>query len=113
MGLTRSFIVIVIVIAALKTMETLTSTSIKWKKVFHTLECTTLSSLLFHAHVHICAYMCLYVCQWSIDANAAWTPAVALEFLDRIQSSPFRDMIYMVEQPFPLELINVCMLQTK
>eukprot|EP00823_Brevimastigomonas_motovehiculus_P008028 TRINITY_DN727_c1_g1_i1.p1 TRINITY_DN727_c1_g1~~TRINITY_DN727_c1_g1_i1.p1 ORF type:complete len:558 (-),score=148.75 TRINITY_DN727_c1_g1_i1:133-1806(-) len=38
--------------------------------------------------------------QWSIDANASWTPALALDYLTVLR--PYRQIIYMVEQPFPL-----------
>jgi L-alanine-DL-glutamate epimerase-like enolase superfamily enzyme len=46
---------------------------------------------------------------WSIDANAAWTPEISLEFLHKIkeQIPEFLPMLYMVEQPFPVELLYV------
>jgi L-alanine-DL-glutamate epimerase-like enolase superfamily enzyme len=46
----------------------------------------------------------------SIDANAAWTPKNALEFFDQIsvpENKDIKDMIYMIEQPFPVEIANI------
>jgi L-alanine-DL-glutamate epimerase-like enolase superfamily enzyme len=37
---------------------------------------------------------------WTVDANAAWTPQVALRFL--ALAEPYLSRIFMVEQPFPL-----------
>uniref|UniRef100_A0A914VCA9 Enolase C-terminal domain-containing protein n=1 Tax=Plectus sambesii TaxID=2011161 RepID=A0A914VCA9_9BILA len=39
---------------------------------------------------------------WSIDANADWTPRVALDMLQVL--APFRHIITMVEQPFPVHM---------
>jgi L-alanine-DL-glutamate epimerase-like enolase superfamily enzyme len=45
---------------------------------------------------------------WSIDANSAWTPQISLEFLHRIkqQIPEFLPMLYMVEQPFPVDFLQ-------
>jgi hypothetical protein len=48
--------------------------------------------------------------QWSIDANSAWTPTVALEFLPIIADLA-RDCpaltVFMLEQPFPADFLVV------
>lgn len=40
--------------------------------------------------------------RWSIDANAAWTPEIAQAQLEALL--PYADLIYMVEQPFPVTI---------
>jgi len=40
---------------------------------------------------------------WSIDANCAWTPEIAMEMLTDVLM-PFKPRIYMVEQPFPVDV---------
>jgi hypothetical protein len=43
---------------------------------------------------------------WSIDANAAWTPEVAAQYLpvvNALNAGPLR--VYMVEQPFPADVL--------
>jgi L-alanine-DL-glutamate epimerase-like enolase superfamily enzyme len=42
--------------------------------------------------------------QWSIDANCAWKPADAIKFLELIRDQPFKSHIFMVEQPFGVDL---------
>ena len=42
--------------------------------------------------------------KWSIDANSAWTPEISMKFLDFLNQEPFKSWVYMVEQPFPVEL---------
>jgi len=39
--------------------------------------------------------------QWCVDANCAWTPTLALEMLNILK--PYKDIICMVEQPFPVK----------
>jgi len=39
--------------------------------------------------------------KWALDANAAWSSEVAMQYLRVI--SPYKECIYMLEQPFPLE----------
>lgn len=39
---------------------------------------------------------------WSVDANAAWNPQTALEFLQLLKE--FSPRILMVEQPFPVDV---------
>eukprot|EP00052_Salpingoeca_macrocollata_P024496 m.219511 g.219511 ORF g.219511 m.219511 type:complete len:429 (-) comp22264_c0_seq12:304-1590(-) len=41
---------------------------------------------------------------WSIDANAAWTAELALQFLSFLQEQKLGELIFMVEQPFPVHL---------
>lgn len=41
---------------------------------------------------------------WSLDANAAWTPALALAHLELLASDEFAGIVYMVEQPFAVRL---------
>jgi L-alanine-DL-glutamate epimerase-like enolase superfamily enzyme len=45
--------------------------------------------------------------KWAIDANSAWTPDVALRFLRQVKElvPEFLPMLYMIEQPFPVELL--------
>lgn len=47
---------------------------------------------------------------WSIDANCAWSPQVALEFLPAIRDFPYGypidATILMIEQPFPADLLD-------
>jgi L-alanine-DL-glutamate epimerase-like enolase superfamily enzyme len=50
----------------------------------------------------------LPVTTWSIDANAAWTPELTIQFLQRVKEElpqllPF---LYMVEQPFPVDFLT-------
>lgn len=40
--------------------------------------------------------------KWTLDANSAWTPALALRYLAALKSKPYFPIIFMVEQPFPL-----------
>jgi L-alanine-DL-glutamate epimerase-like enolase superfamily enzyme len=42
--------------------------------------------------------------QWSVDANAAWNPEITLKFVEFLSKEPFRGLVYMIEQPFPVEL---------
>ncbi|KAG2383378.1 hypothetical protein C9374_004715 [Naegleria lovaniensis] len=44
--------------------------------------------------------------KWSIDANAAWTPELSIEFLHRVKKEVpcFIPYFYMLEQPFPISL---------
>jgi L-alanine-DL-glutamate epimerase-like enolase superfamily enzyme len=37
---------------------------------------------------------------WSIDANAAWTPRIAMDHLQLLEQ--YKTRVFMVEQPFPL-----------
>jgi len=41
--------------------------------------------------------------QWSLDANSAWNPEITLEYLSLIEKEEFKEYIYMLEQPFPVE----------
>ncbi len=44
--------------------------------------------------------------QWSVDANAAWTPAVARQFLPTIaQLNSEHVKVFMLEQPFPCDCL--------
>ena len=52
--------------------------------------------------------------QWSVDANSAWTPDVAMAFLPHITaleqgSDASRKLlrVFMLEQPFPADLLIV------
>jgi len=40
--------------------------------------------------------------KWSIDANAAWTPTIALQFLETLVPK-YGNHIYMLEQPFSVD----------
>ena len=40
---------------------------------------------------------------WSVDANCAWTPDIAMNMLESVLL-PHKSRIFMVEQPFPVEL---------
>ncbi|KAL9648674.1 hypothetical protein ABK040_016302 [Willaertia magna] len=46
--------------------------------------------------------------KWSIDANASWSPQTALQFLEKLKLEipSFIPIFYMLEQPFPVELIT-------
>lgn len=48
---------------------------------------------------------------WVLDANAAWSPAIAAEFVTVI--APFKDRIYMLEQPFPVDFLSEDMYYSK
>ena len=54
-----------------------------------------------------CLSFCLCAVKWSVDANAAWSAAVAREALDSVLK-PYAHRIFMVEQPFPVTLLEVC-----
>ena len=41
---------------------------------------------------------------WVLDANAAWTPLIATSFIDILM--PYKDRIYMLEQPFPVDFLK-------
>jgi len=41
---------------------------------------------------------------WVLDANAAWSTSIAIEFVAVI--APYKDRIYMLEQPFPVEFLS-------
>ena len=41
---------------------------------------------------------------WSVDANSAWTWETAEAFVEALR--PYKDLIYMVEQPFDVDFIN-------
>ena len=41
--------------------------------------------------------------RFSVDANCAWTPEIAMEMLEHVLL-PHKRRIFMVEQPFPVEL---------
>jgi hypothetical protein len=43
---------------------------------------------------------------WSVDANCAWSPSVAMAMLETVLL-PHKGRIFMVEQPFPVELTAV------
>jgi hypothetical protein len=46
--------------------------------------------------------------RWSIDANAGWTPTVAMSYLTMLKQNPqLMKRFYMIEQPFPLEFEKV------
>jgi L-alanine-DL-glutamate epimerase-like enolase superfamily enzyme len=42
--------------------------------------------------------------QFSLDANTAWTPAAAREWMRAM--APYRARLYMVEQPFPVDFLQ-------
>jgi L-Ala-D/L-Glu epimerase len=43
---------------------------------------------------------------WSIDANCDWSPEVARGMLDEVLG-PFKHRIYMIEQPFPVDITTL------
>ena len=46
-------------------------------------------------------------CQWSVDANAAWTPELTIQFLEELEKHPtIKQYMYMIEQPFPVDCLS-------
>lgn len=47
------------------------------------------------------------VCTWSVDANAAWTPELTIQFMQELEKYPdIKQFMYMIEQPFPVDFLS-------